>query len=263
MNRKIILYFALMILGLYVMPNTVSLLAGQHTFYSSVSCEKCHTDVLSEVEHSGYVYEKHKAAAGNANYTSYLSIGGISYNGNSITDYNNIVWNWNISERKWQNSSNLNILVNVSLDANRNGQIDSAEICMLCHNATLFNATTHTGITVITCDDDRCHGNRIYSDNSPQILGSFPNITAAGYNLSQSNAHQPFYLQASNQSSSYGISQPFGRTPGNANGSSRFISRGYWTCEGCHTDTTVNITILPPQPFNHSVSNPEKKRYLP
>lgn len=261
MNRKIMLYLALMVFGLYVMPNTVSLFAGQHTFYSGVSCEKCHSDVLSQVEHSGYVYEKHKAAAGNANYTTYLSLGGISYNATSIADYNNIVWNWNTSDQKWQNSSNPAEMVNVSLDVNGNGQIDSGEICMLCHNASLFGAGTHTGTTVRACDDDRCHGNRIYADNIPQILGSYSNITAAGYNLSLSNVHQAFYIQASNQSSSYGISETFGRTPGNANGP--FISRGFWACEGCHTDTIVNITVLPPPPYNHSISNPEKKRYLP
>ncbi len=263
MNKKILLYFALMVFGLYVMPNTVSLFAGQHTFYSGmgVSCEKCHSDILSQVEHSGDVYVKHRAAAGNYNYTTYLSLGGISYNATSITDYNNIVWNWNTSQRKWQNSSNPAEMVNVSLDKNGNGQIDSGEICMLCHNATLFGASTHTGTTVRVCDDDRCHGNLVYANNSPQILGSSSNITAAGYNLSQPNAHQAFYLQASNMPSSFGISETFGRMPGNVNGS--FISRGFWTCEGCHTDTSVNITILPAPAYNHSVSSPEKKRYLP
>ncbi len=264
MNKKIILYFALMAFGLYVMPNTVSLFAGQHTFYSNagISCEKCHSDVLSQVEHSGYVYEKHKLAAGNFNYTTYLSLGGIAYNG-SITAYDGSLWTWDGTV--WQNSSNPSETANVSLDVNRNGQIEGGEICMLCHNATLFGeaGSTHTGATVRACDDDRCHGNRIYSDNNPLIIGSSPNITAAGYNLSLSNAHQPFYLQASNMSSNYGINETFGRTPGNANGSSGFISRGFWACEGCHTDITVNITILPASPYNHSVSNPEKKRYLP
>jgi hypothetical protein len=265
MNKKIMLYVALMAFGLYVMPNTVSIFAGQHSFYNveGISCEKCHSDVLSQIEHSGYVYEKHKAAAGNTNYTTYLSLGGILYNDNSITDYNNIVWNWNTSERKWQNSSNPTEMVNVSLDTNRNGQIDSSEICMLCHNATLFGATTHTGATVRACDDDRCHGNMKYAYNSPLILGSSSNITAAGYNLSQSNVHQAFYLLASNLSSGYATGLTFGQTPGNVNGSSGFISRGYWTCEGCHTDTNVNIIILPPPSYNHSVSSPEKKRYLP
>lgn len=260
MNKKIMLYVALMAFGLYVMPNTVSLFAGQHSFYSGmgVSCEKCHSDILSQIQTSGYVYEKHKAAAGNFNYTTYLSLGGIAYNG-SITAYDSSLWTWDGTV--WHNQSNYSETVNVSLDANRNGQIDSGEICMLCHNATLFGADTHTGATVRVCDDDRCHGNRINANNSPQILGSSSNITAAGYNLSQSNAHQAFYLQASNMSSSFRISETFGRMPGNANGS--FISRGYWACEGCHTDTAVNVTILPPTIYNHSVSSPEKKRYLP
>ncbi len=257
MNKKIMLYVALMAFGLYVMPNTVSLFAGQHTFYSGmdVSCEKCHSDVISQIQTSGYVYEKHKAAAGNTNYTTYLAMGGKAYSGSSITDYNNTIWNWNSSYRAWQNP-NTNELKNVSLDTSVN-----SGICMLCHNATLFGATTHTGITVRVCDDDRCHGNRNNFSNSPVLLGSTSNITAAGYNLSQTNVHQSFYLGSSNQSSSYAADTAFGN-PGNANGLSGFISKGYWTCEGCHTDTVVNVTIIPAPAFNHSVSTPSApKRY--
>lgn len=260
MNRKIMLYVALMAFGLYVMPNTVSLFAGQHAFYSGmgVSCEKCHSDILSQIQTSGYVYQKHKAAAGNANYTTYLALGGKGYSNGIITAYDDKIWLWNTTVNAWQNGSNT---LNVTLDKDGENGIDGGEICMLCHNATLFGTITHTGATVRVCDDDRCHGNRIYANNSPLILGSSYNITAAGYNLSQPNAHQAFYLQASNMSSSFGISETFGRMPGNANGS--FISRGYWACEGCHTDTAVNVTILPPAIYNHSVSSPEKKRYLP
>lgn len=261
MNKKILLYLSIMMLGLYVMPNTVSLFAGQHSFYSGmgVSCEKCHSDVLSQVT-SGYVYQKHKAAAENTNYTTYLSLGGISYNDTSITDYNNIVWKWNTTERKWQNSSNPAEMVNISLDKGGNPGIDGDEICMLCHNATLFGASTHTGTIVRVCDDDRCHGNRNGSSNSPQLFGiNTTLITAVGLNLSHPNVHQSFYLQASNQSSRYAAGQTFGQTPGNANGS--FISYGYWACEGCHTETLVNVTIIPAPAFNHSVSNPAKRRY--
>lgn len=260
MNKKIMLYVALMAFGLYVMPNTVSLFAGQHSFYSGmgVSCEKCHSDVISQIQTSGYVYEKHRAAAGNANYTTYLALGGKGYSNGMITAYDDKIWSWNTTAKAWQNGSNT---LNITLDKDGNG-IGGGEICMLCHNATLFGETTHTGTTVRVCDDDRCHGNRIYTNNSPQILGSFPNITAAGYNLSQPNAHQAFYLQASNLSSGYAAGITFGQTPGNVNGSSGFISKGYWTCEGCHTDTVVNVTIIPAPAFNHSVSTPSApKRY--
>ncbi|MDD5474222.1 MAG: hypothetical protein PHU34_08765 [Candidatus Methanoperedens sp.] len=256
MNKKIFLYLALMAFSLYSIPNTVALFAGQHSSYSGlgVPCDKCHSDVFSQLQ-AGASYQKHRAAAANSNYTTYLALGGKAYSGSSITDYNNTIWNWNSSSRAWQNQ-NTNELKNVSLDTSVN-----SGICMLCHNATLTGSTAHTGIVVRVCDDDRCHGNRINASNSPGLLGSTSNITAAGYNLSQPNVHQSFYLGASNQSSGYATGLSFGQVPGNANGSSGFISRGHWTCEGCHTGAAVNVTIIQAPVYNHSDPNAAKSRY--
>lgn len=257
MNKKILLYLALMALGVYAMPNTVALFAGQHSFYGSagIECDTCHADVLAQLQ-AGASYEKHRAAAANYNYTTYLSLGGKAYNGSTITDYNDVIWTWN--GNAWLNGA---VTRNLSLDNNKNGIIDGGEICMLCHNATLTGSTAHTGAIIRVCDDDRCHGNRKYFNNSPQLFNSNnPNITAAGYYLSRENVHDVFYLDASNQSSGYAAAQTFGQTPGNAYGS--FISRGYWTCEGCHTETVSNVTIIQAPVFNHSVSNPSApKRY--
>ncbi len=259
MNKKILLYIALMAFSLYSIPNTVALFAGQHSFYSGagVSCDTCHSDVMSQIISESYVYNKHKAAAGNTNYTTYLSLGGKAYNGSAITDYNDKIWNWNSSARAWQNQSNPSELKNVSLDTSKN-----SGICMLCHNATLAGSTTHTGVIVRVCDDDRCHGNRKYFNNSPQLFNKNTlNITAAGYYLSKADIHRFFYLNAGNQSSSYAASVAFGE-PGNINVSGTFISRGYWTCEGCHTGTVVNVAIIQAPAFNHSVSAPSApKRY--
>jgi hypothetical protein len=256
MNKKIILYLALMVLGLYAMPNTVALFAGQHAFYSGmgVSCDKCHSDVLTQIEASGYVYQRHRAAAGNPNYTTYLSIGGTNYSNGVIKSYDGKTWIWN--GNAWTNGTQTRL---VNLDKNNDG-INGDEICMLCHNATLTGSFTHSGIVVTVCDDDRCHGNRINAFNSPELLGSTSNITAAGYNLSKTNIHQPFYLGASNQSSSYAADTAFG-PPGNANGSSGFTSRGHWTCEGCHTDTVADINIIQAPMYNHSDPNAAKNRY--
>ena len=263
MNKKILLYLSLMAVGLYVMPNTVSLFAGQHTFYSemTISCSKCHSDVLSQLQ-AGGSYEEHKAAAANVNYTTYLSLGGISYANGNITDYKNTNWTWD--GNAWQNSSNLSETRRVSLDTGGSAGIDGDEICMLCHNATLFGASVHTGVIVRACDDDRCHGNRNGTYNSPQFFnGTSWNVLAAGYYLSLPSVHQPFYLTASNQSSRYAAGDAAGPAfgpPGNVNGS--FISKGHWACEGCHSEIAVNATISLPPPFNHSVSNPDApKRY--
>lgn len=259
MNRKILLYLALMVLGVYVMPSTVALFAGQHSFYQGLglSCDKCHSDVISQLQ-SGASYEKHKAAAGNTNYTTYLSLGGKAYNG-SITAYDGTLWKWDSASGKWQNQSNLSDKRLVNLDRDGNG-ITGGEICMLCHNATLTGSTTHTGIIVRVCDDDRCHGNRNNSYNSPALFNkNTSNITAAGYYLSRENVHKPFYLDAGNQSSGYAAGLTFGETPGNAYGD--FISRGHWACEGCHTGTAINATIIQAPVYNHSDPNAAKNRY--
>lgn len=253
MNK--ILYVALMALGLYIIPQTVTLFAGQHSFYTG-SCDTCHSDVLSQM--SGYVYEKHRDAAANKNYTTYLALGGKAYNGSTITDYKDTIWTWDSASSKWQNSSNPDDKRLVNLDRDNNG-ISGDEICMLCHNATLAGLETHAAVVKV-CDDDRCHGNRNYSYNSPLFFNkTTPNTTAAGYNLSRADIHKLFYLDASNQSSGYAAITGFG-TMGNENGSSGFISKGYWTCEGCHTETVINITIIQAPVYNHSELAP-KQRY--
>ncbi|MCX9012542.1 MAG: hypothetical protein OIN66_15670 [Candidatus Methanoperedens sp.] len=259
MNKKIILFLAFMAVSFYAMPRTVALFAGQHTYYSGmgIECEKCHSDILAEIETSGYVYEKHRDAAGNTNYTTYLSLGGIDYSAGVITAYDGTNWTWNSTQKAWKDGSQLR---NFSLDRNNNGIIDGAEICMLCHNASLAGATDHTGIVIRGCDDDRCHGNRNHIYNNPLLFGkTAPDTTAAGHNLSQANIHQPYYLETSNQSSRYAAIMAFNQTPGNIYGES--ISKGHWACEGCHTGTAVSVTIIPPPPYNHTDSSPVKRRY--
>ena len=52
MNSKVLLLsVAVIAIGLFAMPSTLSLFAGQHTFYngSEVNCQKCHDDIYSEI----------------------------------------------------------------------------------------------------------------------------------------------------------------------------------------------------------------------
>ena len=126
MNRIILIYVALLALAVSAMPNVATLFANQHSFYSSanINCVTCHSDVNSQLELSNYVNLKHKEAALNYTYTTYLAIGGISYNKNSrnITVMGNNVWTLNGSV--WMNSSNVSQYRNESLDSNGNGAID-------------------------------------------------------------------------------------------------------------------------------------------
>lgn len=55
MNSKVLLLsVAVIAIGLFAMPSTLSLFAGQHTFYngSQVDCQKCHADIYTELSGS-------------------------------------------------------------------------------------------------------------------------------------------------------------------------------------------------------------------
>lgn len=64
MNSKILLLsIAVISVGLFAMPSTLSLFAGQHSFDkagNTTICAKCHSDVLSEINSGGY----HKSLIG-------------------------------------------------------------------------------------------------------------------------------------------------------------------------------------------------------
>jgi len=55
-NNIVLLAVAVITLGIFALPSTVSLFAGQHTWYnlsgrnSNIPCEKCHADVAKEME---------------------------------------------------------------------------------------------------------------------------------------------------------------------------------------------------------------------
>lgn len=95
MNSKIlILSIAVVAIGLFAMPSTLSLFSGQHTFVTgdNVSCRKCHADIFDEI--GGTSNEVHNTA----NFTGYTNgtggcegchrtgtIGGIPVNGTNLT----------------------------------------------------------------------------------------------------------------------------------------------------------------------------------
>jgi len=66
MNRNIYLLVAVAAVGMYALPASVSMFAGQHNFYDTVSsgnqapCEKCHSDINAELTQPGQVNTVHK-----------------------------------------------------------------------------------------------------------------------------------------------------------------------------------------------------------
>jgi len=294
------LIIALAALVVLIIPYTLSMFAGQHSFHDvndvKSGCSKCHEDICQDLDGSPTI-EAHKRAANNTNYTTYMYVGGISYNqtanesldgsldhdpviysmdfvgktiGNDSTyDNGDIAYFWNESVWKkatWNNtypttfdSAGESLLISIDLDGS--GDISTDEVCNICHNITLFGLSgTHSKMTVRVCDDDRCHGNWNHSYNDPDLFTSSTavKITNVGLNLS-SSIHASFYQNASNDSSPYLAGSPFDHTAGNTNSS--YISKGYWTCEGCHSGAQTEITFVEASPYDHSDFNAEKERY--
>lgn len=258
MNKRILLYIALMFVGLYAIPNTVALLQGMHSYIegSDILCSTCHGNVAAEVSTSA-IY-KHTLAANNSNYTTYLAIGGVEYyaNNNTIRDSYNSLWTY--GSGTWTNGTASKI---VRLDKNDNGIIDGDEVCGLCHNITLAGENAHAAI-VITCDDDRCHGNKNYNYNSPALFfNGTKKITAVGYNLSTGEIHRKFYIASSNESTHFAAGAPFGYTQGNADPGGTLISQGFYSCVTCHTDVGQGAALPAKELFNHSNPDQPKGRY--
>jgi hypothetical protein len=256
-HNTILLLIGIISLAFFIMPDIFSMFTGQHHFYDKANCHRCHTPEYDEVWSPSETRDSHIKAAGNTNYTVYLSIGGIDYQKNgTIYSIDDRIWTWNRTSGVWSNDT---ITMSVSLDANNNSIIDENEICNICHNATLAGTSGLHSVLIRTCDDDWCHGNQQHVYNDPDLFNISPDTVMAGKSLNETdNIHRAFYISQSNESTGYGAISPFNQTMGNIAGD--YISRGYWTCIGCHSQVQVDVNIDQKRPFNHSES--VRKRYL-
>ena len=294
------LIIALVALLVLTIPWTMSMFAGQHSFHEvndvKTGCSKCHEDIWQELEISPTI-AVHKNAASNTNYTTYMFVGGISFNKTAFENMDGVLtyypviysidfaeitigdnssyasgdvayfWNdsfgwekatWNTTLPKRFDPSDE--FYNISIDIDEIPGITTDEVCHLCHNISLFGLSgTHTKMIVRVCDDDRCHGNWNHTYNDPDLFDdSSIKLTHVGSNLS-SSIHASFYLTASNESTAYAAGSPFGHKAGNEYNS--YISKGYWSCLGCHSDAQTDIEIIPAGLYNHSDPDAERQRY--
>src|SRR3972149_3112889 len=66
MKKKILLGIIIMVIGIGILPQTVALFAGQHDWYDTtqsgnqVPCEKCHSDINTELSQPGTTNAIHK-----------------------------------------------------------------------------------------------------------------------------------------------------------------------------------------------------------
>ena len=251
-RSKILLIIGLLALAIFVVPDILSMFTGQHNFYDEVNCQRCHIAEYNEVDRSA-TGQIHIRAASNTNYTTYLAIGGIDYypSNGTIHSVDNKIWRWN--DNSWTNGSTSLL---VTLDHNDNSEIDGNEICHLCHNASLIDKPDTHAISMRTCDDDWCHGNRNYTLNDPELFDTSQTRLNVGMVLNYSgNLHRAFYLSQCNEATGYTAGNPFDHTMGNVKGD--YFSKGYWACVGCHSGVQVDVEIIPGE-YNHTGGPPRK-----
>jgi hypothetical protein len=263
-SNILLLMLGFISLTVFVIPDTVSLFAGQHNYYDQAKCQRCHASEYDEIWSNSTARDAHIAAANNTNYTTYLAIGGKNYSRYEGTIYTveNEKWTWNGTWKNWTYDDNTSILVSLaSINKNNNSGIDGSEICHLCHNASLTGKLGAHAITVRTCDDDWCHGNRNYVLNDPELFNTSDNTALnVGMVLNESdNLHRDFYLSQSNEPTGYVAGEPFiNHTMGNTAGN--YTSKGYWTCMGCHSKVQIEMMIdIVQRQFNHT--DGQRRRY--
>lgn len=122
-GRTVLLALSVFVVGLLAMPTTLSLLSGQHTFYSANTvyyCKNCHSNIWSELQ-------------GDANNTApphsgdmFVECKGCHRSGNISTYY--FYWNdVGISGNKEQNLSGAHAAITVE--------------CTFCHDMVAANIT--------------------------------------------------------------------------------------------------------------------------
>jgi hypothetical protein len=98
MNKKIVLLgVAILVIGLVVMPNTISMFQNQHTWQetSNIVCTSCHADIQAELE-SASNYHHNASALGVANTEAACKYCHQTQYGNDTGTHGN--WSWETSQ---------------------------------------------------------------------------------------------------------------------------------------------------------------------
>jgi len=219
MNSKIlILSVAVVAVGLFAMPSTLSLFSGQHTWYDTadIPCKKCHQDIYDELTTQSVYHGKFEASYGNACARCHVAAGDYNSTTGAAT-YNKT--GANMSKQAW--------IAYTSKTTNISGQV---------------NYSAHAAITVECL---ACHGtgNLTQGSNSPLRL------------MSDQEAHRPFYYASVSNKAvgdvNYSSLKDAGIITGapqwydTTNGPNQTVVQLKGTnsaCIGCHTHAFVNIT---------------------
>ncbi|VVB97786.1 Cytochrome c7 c [uncultured archaeon] len=218
MNSKVILLsFAVVAVGLFALPSTMSLFSGQHTWVAveDIKCQKCHQDIYDEITGVSAIHNKFEASYGNACARCHVSPNSTNFNKSGA----------NLSAQAWISyvSKSTTVAGQVNFSAHAAITVE----CLACHgtgNLTNNNTGLSTGNSPLRLmSDQEAHRPFYYAAVSNKAVGdvNFSSLQAAG--IAKSDTPQWYSTGSYNQT----VVQLKGTNA---------------ACIGCHTHATVNIT---------------------
>lgn len=210
MNSKvIILSFAVISVGLFALPTTMSLFSGQHTWVDldEFKCQKCHQDIYEELQSSAY-HGQFEASYGNACARCHTEPNATNFNKTGAS----------LTKQAWVAYKSKSTAIT--------GQV---------------NFTAHAAITVECL---ACHGtsNVTAGKNSPLNLQSNTEAHQKFYYASVSNKAVGDVNYDSLKAAGIITAAPQWYTTGTYNQTVVQLKGTNAACIGCHTHATVNIT---------------------
>ncbi|RUM34410.1 MAG: hypothetical protein DSY33_02235 [Archaeoglobus sp.] len=216
--KPVLLVIVLIAVGSLVMPQTVSLFAGQHWWYNisgtgnQVPCQKCHADIYEEMRlhigphtgETGYVFQCQLCHR-----TAFTGFSYATVNQSSVT----------------------------SVYPGKQAHAASTVRCLTCHGA--YGNTAHVSYYLNTLGVQACyacHGNPSVTASNYVIAGGF-GLTALPGDTGSMAAHERFVIEAKNNTTLRGANE---------------------ACVACHTHVAVKIIWHHKRSleFNVSINNP-------
>lgn len=204
MNSKILLLsVAVIAVGLFAMPSTLSLFSGQHTFYDgqNVSCAKCHQDIADEIK-----------STANEVHTSMDTCDGCHRTETSW--YSNTSSGADIKNSTWRISN----VANVSIKAHAAVTVE----CLACHGK--YNSSKKWGVAEQIQSASEAHRDFYWGSVSDKEIGDINQTSIAAAQTAAGASVSPSW---------YGTS---------GNQTVIKLKGTNTACIGCHTHAAVNIT---------------------
>ncbi len=216
-NTRTLLFIAVFVLGIYVLPSAVAKYAGSHTWefnetgrVTALQCGKCHTYIKNEINSSiiDDVVNAHTNASANS---TYVGPNGI-----------------------------------INITNTPAGSLD--DVCWMCHvqenDVTVGGG--HTKVVIRACTDADCHGDESGTTSCTIFTSGFGGANSScnvtGQLNSDVDAHWNFYRPLTG----------FNSTIGNEDGG--VYDMGFVACLGCHTHVGLDLNLTRPNKLSLSLN---------